>query len=234
MPGSNNWNNNFYMNQQYLATPMQPISHQRSNSAYQTNQTMQIEPINYGITDDSQLINNYNQFSLINQNPYYTYNQQSTLEQYQVPMQNMNQQFADMNFGDYNSQQSLENNMCLSEGPISSVPLYMRKMRPIRSQSINREAKGSQYMKESFLFEKLESNSAKDDNILHRDQQPIMIENLDSKQFMPKILRYNKNDYENLSSVCGSSQSSMQSFGDGGSQSSLDLSFDGSGVPYIK
>lgn len=180
---------------------------------------MEYNPMpNYGVADDSQLY----------------YRPMNTLEQYQVPIQNISQQFENMNFGDQNSVQSLENNLSISEGPISSLPLYMRKIRPIRSQSINRTNEGSSYMKQNFLFDKITASHIKDDNSLQSDQNPISLENLDAKQFMPRILIYNKQDNDNLSSVGGSSQSSLVSFNDAGSLSSLDLSFDGSGMPYIR
>ena len=192
---------------------------------------MQVNPVNnYGIVDDSQLINSYNQVNLTNFNPNYS-NQISTLDQYQIPMQNLGQQFAGMGFGENNSQQSLENNMGMSDGPISSLPLYMRKMRPIRSQSINRDSKESGYMNNNFLFEKVQDHHSKDDIGIQKDVQPIKMENFDANQFMPKVIKY-ENDA--LSSVGGSSQSSIMSFNDGGSVSSLELSFDGSGIPFLR
>jgi hypothetical protein len=139
-----------------------------------------------------------------------------------------------MNFGENKSQQSLENHMNMSEGPISSLPLYMRQMRPIRSLSINRETQGSAYIKDSFLFDKLTSSNVKDDMGIQNAQKPNLLGNLDTNQFMPRIIKPRLNDNDGISSVGGSSQSSIVSFNDGGSVSSLDLSFDGSGVPYFR
>ena len=60
------------------------------------------------------------------------------------------------------------------------------------------------------------------------------MENFDANQFMPRIIKYNPTDNDALSSVGGSSQSSIVSFNDGGSVSSLELSFDGSGMPFLR
>lgn len=218
MTRTNIYAQNMYSNNMNLQVPMHSNVHHRSNSQYNVNPSMQYTPVmNYGMVDDSQLINNYNQINLMNQNQYFT-NYQNTLEEYSVPMQNINQQFANINFGDTRSDASLDNNLSIDNGPISSLPLYMRKMRPIRSQSINRTSQGSRYMNEAFLFDKIEAHNSKDDNSLQNDQHPIAIDNIDPKMFMPRVIKNTMSDGDNLSSCGNSSQSSFySSFNDAGS-----------------
>lgn len=125
---------------------------------------------------------------------------------------------------------SLENNISNNNEPLSSLPLHLRDHRIIRSHSINRIPESSRYMKESFLFDKIKQSHFKDDNTLEKDYSPLV----DNRPFMPRILKINAADFENLSSSSVSSQSSMHSFNDAASASSLELSFDGSGNPYLK
>jgi hypothetical protein len=130
---------------------------------------------------------------------------------------------------------SLENNFSSNNDPLSSLPLHMREIRPaVRSHSINRIPQSSAYMKESFLFDKVKNSHFKDDDALAKNYSPLFSNSQDSKSFQPKILKYNANDFENMSNSSISSQSSAYSFSDAGSASSLDLSFDGSGLPYLK
>ena len=121
-----------------------------------------------------------------------------------------------------------------SNNPLSSLPLHMRVIRPIRSHSINRLPQNSAYMKETFLFDKITQAHSKDDATLDKEYSPLFTDNQDSKQFRPRILKYNEMDVENLSNSSMSSQSSAYSFSDVGSASSLDLSFDEWGMPYLK
>lgn len=174
--------------------------------------------------DDSQLIQSFAQFNLVNHNQGYMY-PQNLIDQYPLGAQNYN------NSNDV----SLENNYSNNETPLSSVPSHMKNTnRQNRSQSINRVPESSQYMKESFLFDKLTSDNSKDDNTIQRDQNPLNIERQEPRSFAPRILKYNMPEIDNLSSPSRSSQSSRFTFNDAASCSSLDLSFDGSGNPYIK
>ena len=130
---------------------------------------------------------------------------------------------------------SLENNFSSNNDPLSSLPLHMRGIRPFRSHSItNRLPESSSYMKDAFLFDKIKQTHYKDDNTLEKEYSPLFVDNQEPKSFVPKILKYNAMDFENMSNSSYSSQSSAYSFSDAGSASSLDLSFDGSGMPYLK
>lgn len=129
---------------------------------------------------------------------------------------------------------SLDNNFSNNNDPLSSLPLHMRGIRPVRSHSINRLPQSSAYMKESFLFDKIKDSHYKDDDALEKEYSPLFSDNQESKSFQPRILKYNAMDFENMSNSSVSSQSSAYSFSDAGSASSLDLSFDGSGMPYLK
>jgi len=169
--------------------------------------------------DDSQLIQSFGQFNLTNLN--YNYNQPQPM--YDMP-QNVN----------ISTDISLDNNNSVNNDPISSLPFHMRTQHKVnRSHSINRVPESSQYMKESFLFEKIGGVNVKDDNTIHHDKSPIQVEG--GKSFNPVILQNNIRNLSRGSSPSRSSQSSMySSVNDGISCSSLDLSFDGSGNPYLK
>jgi len=178
---------------------------------------------NMNNNDDSQLIQSFGQFNLSNQNCYYN-QPQNMYDMYQQQPQNVN------NSNDV----SLDNNGSVNNDPISSLPLHMRTQNKAnRSHSINRLPESSQYMKESFLFEKIGGPNSKDDNIIHRDKSPIQVDG--GKSFAPVILQNNILNGSRGSSPSKSSQSSRySSINDGVSCSSLDLSFDGSGNPYLK
>lgn len=174
-----------------------------------------------GFVDDSQLIQSFAQFSLMNQNPNYG---QNTIDMYQMPVQNST------NSNDI----SLENNFSNYGQQLSSVPAHMSNPKMNRSHSINRVPEGSQYLKENFLFEKIGEKTSKDDTTIKIYQNPITIEQNDA-QFQPIMLKNHKLDPEVQSNSSYSSKSSMvSSFNDNASCSSLEMSFDGSGNPYIK
>lgn len=179
-----------------------------------------------GVLDDSQLVHRFGQFNLVNHNMNYMPNPQNAIDQYQLSAQAMSN----------SNDMSLDNNCSANaETPLSSVPLHLRNSnRPVRSQSINRVPESSKYMKESFLFDKLTRSNSKDDNTLQKDQNPLKVERPEVKSFVPKILKYNMPDVDNCSSPSISSQSSYFSFNDAASCSSLDMSFDGTGMPYLK
>lgn len=177
---------------------------------------------NFGVMDDSNLIQSFGQFNLSNHN--YNFNpMMNAYEQYQLS----NQQASNSN------DLSMDNNFSSNNDPISSLPLHMRAHnKPNRSQSYSRIPESSKYMKETFLFEKLQPFNSIDDNTIRKDVDPIQVE---KKEFAPKVLKYNMDRIERRSSPSRSSQSSMiSSFNDAVSCSSLDMSFDGSGNPYLK
>lgn len=146
----------------YLSIPSQP-SHVRSNSQYNTHSHIQVNPANqYFIPDDSQIYQNH-QINLVNMNPYFGSYGHNAVGMYNIPI-GFNEQFNQMNFGEASSNASLENNLSLNNDPLSSVPLHLRKMRPIRSQSSTKIDRGSEYMQSSFLFDKIMDSPSKDDN----------------------------------------------------------------------
>jgi hypothetical protein len=208
-------------NQNYLQ--VSAPSHARSSSCMNEDRN---EPVNgmqnMGVMDDSNLIQSFGQFNLSNQN-YNFKPMMNAYEQYQLS----NQQASNSN------DLSMDNNFSSNNDPISSLPLHMRAQnKPIRSQSSNRIPESSKYMKETFLFEKMQPFNLNDDNTLRKDVSPIQVE---KREFVPKVLKYNINNAERRSSPSRSSQSSMiSSFNDAISCSSLDMSFDGSGNPYLK
>lgn len=160
--------------------------------------------------DDSQLIQSFAQFNLLNQNAGYMY-PQNTIEQYPLNGQGVQS---------YNNSNdlSLENNYSNNENPLSSVPSHLKNSsRMVRSHSINRIPEGSQYMKESFLFDKLTNDNSKDDNTIQRDSNPLNIEKSEARSFAPRILKYNMPDVDNHSSASRSSQSSRFTFNDAAS-----------------
>ena len=171
--------------------------------------------------DDSQLIQSFAQFSLMNHNANY---QQNTIDMYQIPVQNST----------HSNEISLENNYSNYEGHLSSLPSHMTSNRFHRSHSINKIPESSTYMKDNFLFEKIGEKTCKDDTTIKIYQNPITIDQNDPNQIQPLVLKNHNKDFENLSNSSYSSKSSLVSFSDGGSCSSLDMSFDGSGMPYIK
>ena len=149
--------------------------------------------------DDSQLIQSFAQFNLLNQNAGYMY-PQNTIEQYPLNGQGVQS---------YNNSNdlSLENNYSNNENPLSSVPSHLKNSsRPVRSHSINRIPEGSQYM-----------NNSKDDNTIQRDSNPLNIEKSEARSFAPRILKYNMPDVDNHSSASRSSQSSRFTFNDAAS-----------------
>ena len=182
---------------------------------------------------------NLNQFVYENQTqlafPQWDYPQRSN----SFTNTNFTSSFIDLQsywFNDWHSIQkeiSIDKNFN-STNPLSSLPLHMRWIRPVRSQSINRLPNNSSYMKDSFLFDKVTQAHSKDDNTLEKEYSPLFTDNQESKPFKPRVLKYNEMDVENLSSSSISSQSSAYSFSDVGSASSLDLSFDEFGMPYLK
>lgn len=213
--------------------------HNRSNSLFYSNQnSFQIAPISsYGCADDSGLIAEQSQLNLANQNMDVQMPQnQSTLDAYNFPMQGLNEGLENLNLFETNSNASLDNNFSQKNEPLSSLPLHIQKHRaPIRSNSINRLPGGSKYFQESFLFDKMDANNVKDDNSLQIDQNPLKMPESKPNVIPTQILKQNFDHVKSeCSSVSESSQSSMFSFGDSGSQSSLDLSFDGHGQPYLK
>jgi hypothetical protein len=158
----------------------------------------------------------------MNQNVNYGGN---TIEQYQMQVPN------DVGSTDL----SLENNFSNYEGQLSSVPANMSNhAKTHRANSISRIPERSSYFKDTFLFEKMGGSKPNDDSTIRKDSNPIQIEQLDVKSFQPRILQLNKPDPDALSNSSYSSQSSLRSFTDGGSCSSLELSFDGAGTPYLK
>lgn len=211
-------------NENILQAP-QYNSHMRSNSWYAVDQQMNLvwnQPM--GFVDDSQLIQSFAQFSLMNQNPYY--NQQSMMDVYQMQPQNNGDDI------------SLENNFSNYEGQLSSIPSHMKNPRLQRSHSINRIPESSTYIKDSFLFDKLSEQdtdkSWKDDNAIKTVQNPIIVE--DNQPMPVKNFKWINNIQadDNLSNSSRSSKSSIFSFNESASCSSLEMSFDGSGTPYIK
>lgn len=212
-------------NNQYMTVPENSNMQQRSNSWYDNNRNMQFNGIqNMPVMDDSQLIQRFGQFNLVNQNMQYM-QAQNTIEQYQLPQQNYSN----------SNEMSLDNNYSNNENPLSSLPLHLQtKAKPTRPHSTNRVPESSTYMKESFLFDKLTSENSKDDNTIQKVQNPLKVEKQEVRSFAPRVLKYNMPEVDNLSSPSRSSQSSVFSFNDAGSWSSLDLSFDGSGNPYLK
>lgn len=227
-----NMNQMGYYNQQFLGYPQNNQTHQRASSLYNDNRNMHLNGASQmGVMDDSTLINRFGNFNLVNQNMNYlgaggpNYPTQNTIDQYQLSSQNP----SDSN------DPSMENNYSSNADPLCSVPPNMRNdTRPNRSHSIGRMPESSSYMQENFLFDKFKQNNAKDDNVLYKDQHPLNVENQERKQFMPRVLKYRGIDVENCSSPSRSSQSSMYSFNDAASVSSLDMSFDNSGMPYLK
>jgi hypothetical protein len=199
----------------YMQVPQVP-NHQRSNSWYANDRPMNIPQVHNGhMMDDFQLINGFSQINLNNQRPNYG---QNNLDFYQFPEQNNN-----------SNDLSLENNFSNYEGHLSSIPAHMIK-KTNRSHSIKNIPECSLYMKDSFLFDKMGDNSAaKDDTVIKFDLHPL---NLEPKPLHPTIL--NKKEADLLSSSSKSSQSSFVSINDGASCSSLEMSFDGSGLPYLK
>ena len=164
---------------------------------------------------------------------------QNGIGQYQFPTQDINENFErQMNLFETNSNASLDNNFSVNNEPLSSLPLHLRNRKPVRSNSITQLPKSSKYMQESFLFDKITASNSKDDNILQKDHNQIHMEEPEQKKFIPTVLKFNRNlmgmsDWSSPRSQ--SSQSSVFSYGDsGGSASSLDISFDGSGLPYLK
>jgi hypothetical protein len=165
--------------------------------------------------DDFQLINGFSQINLNNQRHNYG---QNNFDFYQFPNQNNN-----------STDLSLENNFSNYEGRLSSIPAHMIKKNN-RSHSIKNVPASSLYMKDSFLFDKMGDNSAaKDDTVIKFDLHPL---NLERKSLHSNIP--NKKEADLLSNSSKSSQSSFISINDGASCSSLEMSFDGSGLPYIK
>jgi len=176
-----------------------------------------------GFVDDSQLIQSFSQFSLMNANP--NFGQQNAFDLYNIPAPNS------VNSCDI----SLENNFSNYGGHLSSLPSYMTSSRMNRSHSINNRLPDcSSYMKENFLFDKIGEKISKDDTTIRINKNPITVEPLDSKPFQPLILKNHKIEIDALSNSSYSSKSSKISFNESGSCSSLEISFDGSGVPYMK
>lgn len=166
--------------------------------------------------DDFQLINGFSQINLNNQKPNYG---QNNLDFYQFQAQNNN-----------STDLSLENNFSNYEGRLSSIPAHMKK-KIHRSHSINNVPASSLYMKDSFLFDKMGDNSAaKDDTVIKYDLHPLNFESKQNQFNGPNI----KKEADLLSSSSQSDQSSFISINDGASCSSLEISFDGSGLPYLK
>lgn len=216
-----------YNNPIFMNDPPQTNFQNRSNSCYNDNRPMPFNGVqNMGVLDDSQLVHRFGQFNLVNHNLNYMTNPQNGIDQFQLSAQTMSN----------SNDMSLDNNCSANaETPLSSVPLHLRNSnRPVRSQSINRVPESSKYMKESFLFDKLTRSNSKDDNTLQKDQNPLKVERPEVKSFVPKILKYNMPDVDNCSSPSISSQSSYFSFNDAASCSSLDMSFDNTGMPYLK
>lgn len=197
-------------------------NHMRSNSWYANGPQMNLawnQPM--GFVDDSQLIQSFAQFSLMNQNPYY--GQQNMMDLYQMQTQSNG-----------NDDISLENNFSNYEGQLSSIPSHMKSNRLQRSHSINRIPESSTYIKENFLFDKLGEKTWKDDTTIKNDQNPILVEEKEPTPIQNfKYFNQIQAD-DNLSNSSGTSKSSFVSFNESASCSSLEMSFDGSGAPYIK
>jgi hypothetical protein len=175
---------------------------------------------NTHIMDDFQLINGFSQLNLSNQSGYYN---QNNLDFYNIPVQNNNQ----------SNELSLDNNFSNYEGHLSSVPAHM-KVKQGRSHSINKIPERSQYMQDSFLFDKMSDNAAsKDDTVIRIDLNPLNLGELEPRKNQYTIFK-NKIEAERLSNSSRSSLSSFYSINDGASCSSLDLSFDESGLPYLR
>mmetsp|Transcript_881 Transcript_881/g.762 ORF Transcript_881/g.762 Transcript_881/m.762 type:complete len:270 (+) Transcript_881:430-1239(+) len=161
----NNYVDNNYVDNNYMQIPQQNTQ-MRSNSCYASNNQMNLgSNQNMGFVDDSQLIQSFAQFSLMNQNPNYC---QNTTDAYQIPIQNST------NSNDI----SLENNFSNYGQHLSSVPAHMTSTKMNRSHSINnRESQGSGYMTENFLFDKIGEKTSKDDTTIKIYQNPITLEN---------------------------------------------------------
>ena len=102
-----------------------------------------------------------------------------------------------------------------------------------RSNSINNQIQpSSPYMKENFLFDKLGEKTSKDDTTIKIYQNPITIEQNDPTSLQPFNLMNHRLEVDALSNSSVSSKSSI--FNDSGSCSSIDLSFDGTGAPFLK
>lgn len=218
----NNMPNINYMefNQSPFMQVPQVSSHQRSNSCYANDNQMNIPQVqNTHMMDDFQLINGFAQFNLSNQNGYYNLN---NLDFYNLPAQSNNQ-----------NESSLENNFSNYEGQLSSVPAHM-KNRPGRAHSISKMPERSQYMQDSFLFDKMADNTAsKDDTVIRIDLHPLNLGQMEPSTNQYAIFR-NKIEAGKLSNSSRSSLSSFVSINDGASCSSLDVSFDELGNPYLR
>lgn len=154
-----------------------------------------------GFVDDSQLIQSFAQFSLMNNNPYYGQQNMMDICQMQTPSNG-------------NDGISLENNFSNYDGHLSSIPSHMKSQRLQRSHSINRIPESSTYIKENFLFEKLGEKTSKDDATIRNYQNPILLE---EKEPTPIQKYKHLQPDDNLSNSSGTSMSSFVSFNESAS-----------------
>jgi len=197
---------------------------------------------NMGMGDDAQLVQNFAQMSLMNQN----------FANFGIPQpSNYNScKNLDMGLGgDGSNNDNSNGNFGNYEGQLSSVPPHMKTSKLTRSNSIsgvpsssgfskidlsNNSVNNSSYMNEAFLFEKFGQKMSKDDSSFCKCNSTTAVDPIISQPLLPPSMKLRKAESDLLSNSSYSSKSSVLSFNDNVSCSSLDLSFDGSGKPYLK